>query len=158
LRADDLVGRYAAAGRRVEPTGCKSMSLPLFSNLALPSRAQAQAAQLKQSLSQARAELKASYANGARPRTPLTDQCRLVDDTLRRLWRGAHMPRAAALLAVGGYGRGELYPYSDVDLLVLLPTRADAEATAKIEEFVSMLWDIGFALGHSVRTVAECVE
>jgi [protein-PII] uridylyltransferase len=63
-----------------------------------------------------------------------------------------------ALVAVGGYGRGQLFPYSDVDLLVLLPQAADAEATRHLEQFIGMLWDIGLEVGPSVRTVEECIE
>ncbi len=63
---------------------------------------------------------------------------------------------AFALVAVGGYGRGALYPNSDVDVLVLLP---DARAPdASIEGFIGTLWDSGLEPGHSVRTVSECVD
>ncbi len=63
-----------------------------------------------------------------------------------------------SLVAVGGFGRGELHPHSDVDLLILLaePALGEASRTA-IEAFVTLLWDAGFYLGHSVRTVAACV-
>jgi [protein-PII] uridylyltransferase len=63
-----------------------------------------------------------------------------------------------ALVAVGGYGRGQLFPYSDIDLLVLLPAPPDGALGAKLEQFVGMLWDIGLEIGHSVRTPAECLE
>jgi [protein-PII] uridylyltransferase len=64
-----------------------------------------------------------------------------------------------SLVAVGGYGRGELHPYSDVDLLILLADDlGDSLPKAEIEAFVQLLWDAGFYLGHSVRTVAECTE
>jgi [protein-PII] uridylyltransferase len=64
-----------------------------------------------------------------------------------------------SLVAVGGYGRGELHPFSDIDLLILLADDlGDGLPKAEIEAFVQLLWDAGFYLGHSVRTVAECAE
>jgi [protein-PII] uridylyltransferase len=64
-----------------------------------------------------------------------------------------------SLVAVGGYGRGELHPYSDIDLLILLANDlGDGLPRAEIEAFVQLLWDAGFYLGHSVRTVNECAE
>jgi len=57
-----------------------------------------------------------------------------------------------------GYGRGTLYPYSDVDVLVLLPDQASDAARARVEELVGVLWDIGLEIGHSVRTIAGCSE
>jgi [protein-PII] uridylyltransferase len=81
-----------------------------------------------------------------------------VDDTVLELWREAKMPADAALVAVGGYGRGELFPYSDVDVLVLLPTGSDGEARgAATERFITACWDAGLEIGSSVRTVDECV-
>lgn len=65
---------------------------------------------------------------------------------------------AAALLAVGGFGRGELHPKSDVDLLVLVPGARPAELIQQIERLFSRLWDEGLAIGHAVRSVAECIE
>jgi [protein-PII] uridylyltransferase len=81
-----------------------------------------------------------------------------VDVAVRELWRDAGMPDDAALVAVGGYGRGELFPYSDVDVLVLLPTGSDGEARgAATERFITACWDAGLEIGSSVRTVDECV-
>ncbi|MBM3373688.1 MAG: bifunctional uridylyltransferase/uridylyl-removing protein, partial [Betaproteobacteria bacterium] len=68
------------------------------------------------------------------------------------------MPREAALIAVGGYGRGQLFPYSDVDILILLPEAADESLREKLESLVSRFWDIGLETGHSVRTLDECLE
>ena len=63
------------------------------------------------------------------------------------------------LVAVGGYGRGELHPHSDIDLLILLDDDiGDQLPREESEAFVQLLWDAGFYLGHAVRTVAECVE
>ncbi|HET7596442.1 MAG TPA: [protein-PII] uridylyltransferase, partial [Burkholderiales bacterium] len=83
---------------------------------------------------------------------------RLVDRQLRQVWSVQTLPREWALVAVGGYGRGQLFPHSDIDVLVLLPTVADAAAQRKLEIFVGTLWDIGLEIGHSVRTVAECAD
>ena len=72
------------------------------------------------------------------------------------------MPARAALVAVGGYGRGELFPYSDVDVLVLLPddrrAEADAALKARSKRFITACWDIGLEIGSTVRTVDECVD
>jgi [protein-PII] uridylyltransferase len=82
----------------------------------------------------------------------------VVDHILRALWRGMGDLAGVSLVAVGGYGRGELYPHSDVDLLILLPDVAPAALEAEISELVSTLWDIGLDIGHSARTIRECVE
>ncbi|MBT8053854.1 MAG: [protein-PII] uridylyltransferase [Xanthomonadales bacterium] len=64
-----------------------------------------------------------------------------------------------SLVAVGGYGRGELHPNSDIDLLILLDDSIEhAFLKNEIEAFVQLLWDAGFYLGHSVRSVSECAE
>ncbi|HEY6134427.1 MAG TPA: [protein-PII] uridylyltransferase [Rubrivivax sp.] len=79
---------------------------------------------------------------------------RHVDTTLQALWDMHGLPQSAALVGVGGYGRGELFPHSDVDVLVLL---ADGSATDGIADFITACWDVGLEIGSSVRTVAECV-
>src|SRR5690606_3338871 len=56
----------------------------------------------------------------------------------------------------GGYGRGELYPYSDVDVLILLRQAPDAAGTRRIEALVAAMWDLGLEPGHSVRTIDDC--
>ena len=63
-----------------------------------------------------------------------------------------------ALVATGGYGRGELFPSSDVDVLVLLSGEPAAAERERIEQLIGMFWDIGLEIGHSVRTVDACVE
>jgi len=85
---------------------------------------------------------------------------RHVDKTLRALWQHSSMPADAVLLAVGGYGRGELFPQSDVDVVVLLPSSCagGGEALkATVEAFISACWDIGLEIGSAVRTVGECI-
>jgi len=83
----------------------------------------------------------------------------VVDRLILNAWENL-MPagEGVALVAVGGFGRGELHPHSDVDLLILLAdSQPDEELRGAIEAFVTLLWDAGFYLGHSVRTVETCV-
>ena len=86
---------------------------------------------------------------------------RHTDATLHRLWALAGFPPEACLVAAGGFGRGELFPHSDVDVVLLLPDDArvedDPSLKAKIETFISNCWDSGLEIGSSVRTVADCV-
>ena len=81
-----------------------------------------------------------------------------VDDVLIQQWHkhGLHQT-PITLLAVGGYARFELFPHSDVDIL-LLHDGADVAAIAGIESFLTEAWDLGFEVGHSVRSVEECIS
>jgi [protein-PII] uridylyltransferase len=86
------------------------------------------------------------------------DRARLVDITLRAAWV-RHTGKFAddlALVAVGGYGRGELHPSSDIDIMVLLPKSDSADWQPDIEKFLTFLWDIGLEVGHSVRSIDDC--
>jgi [protein-PII] uridylyltransferase len=86
------------------------------------------------------------------------DRARLVDITLRAAWV-RHAGKYAddlALIAVGGYGRGELHPSSDIDIMVLLPKSDSADWQPDIERFLTFLWDIGLEVGHSVRSIDDC--
>ncbi len=86
---------------------------------------------------------------------------RLTDQTLRELWARAGFGPGFSLIAVGGYGRGELFPSSDVDVLVLLPEGSqpdeDSALKARLEAFIGACWDVGLEIGSSVRTTADCV-
>ena len=83
----------------------------------------------------------------------------LADETLGALWADAGFGQDLALAAVGGFGRGELFPYSDVDVLLLLPdNHAEAIDPARIEAFIGHCWDAGLEIGSSVRTVGECMD
>ena len=84
-------------------------------------------------------------------------RCQLIDEVLRELWQEMHLPESLALVAVGGYGRRLLWPYSDVDLLFLLPTQPDQKLTETLEQLIGLLWDVGLEIGHSVRTPEECL-
>ncbi|MDM7321733.1 MAG: [protein-PII] uridylyltransferase [Gammaproteobacteria bacterium] len=81
-----------------------------------------------------------------------------VGAVLSAAWQAAGLDEApAALLAVGGYGRSELFPHSDIDVLVLLDNGQAEGWCPQIERFISALWDIGFNVGHSTRTLDECI-
>ncbi|MBK6007824.1 [protein-PII] uridylyltransferase [Ramlibacter ginsenosidimutans] len=81
-----------------------------------------------------------------------------ADDALRGLWEAAGLPAQMALVAVGGFGRGELFPHSDVDVLLLLPDgEQDAALQQRIERFIGSCWDSGLEIGSSVRTPEECL-
>jgi len=103
-----------------------------------------------------RAALKETFFARPDPRKLLARHSQIVDELLSRLWRSLDPGGDLALVAVGGYGRARLFPCSDVDVLVLLPD--GAAGSPVIERFVGLLWDAGLDPGHSVRTVAECVE
>ncbi|MEZ5742108.1 MAG: nucleotidyltransferase domain-containing protein, partial [Burkholderiaceae bacterium] len=82
----------------------------------------------------------------------------LADELLVRLWRNAGLCSGWALLAVGGYGRGDLFPHSDVDLLILVDGEPNETAQRGLETFIGHCWDMGLAIGQAVRSVAECVS
>eukprot|EP01030_Chromulinospumella_sphaerica_P000733 gene733-727_t len=85
----------------------------------------------------------------------------LAGNLLQTLWQRAQLPNDMALVAVGGFGRDQLFPYSDVDVLLLLPDGTAPEAGSalrtKLEGFIGSCWDTGLEIGSSVRTVAECL-
>ena len=96
------------------------------------------------------------------PNSPVThlleQRCSAVDRTLTQLWHACDLNKTdAALIAVGGYGRGELFPSSDVDVLILLG-QPDTNVDAQLSAFVSSLWDLGLKIGHSVRSIDECLK
>jgi len=92
----------------------------------------------------------------------LRSLARHTDATLRQIWQRADFPVGCALVAVGGFGRGELFPNSDVDVLLLLRDDSQVEGNpalkSKIENFIGACWDSGLEIGSSVRTVKDCAE
>jgi [protein-PII] uridylyltransferase len=91
---------------------------------------------------------------------------RAADQVLLALWRDGGLPAGSCLVAVGGYGRRELMPHSDIDLLLLMPAGLDMTSPAQgdgrswralIESFIGACWDAGLEIGHSVRTIDECL-
>jgi [protein-PII] uridylyltransferase len=85
----------------------------------------------------------------------------LADGLLIQLWQNAHFAPELSLVAVGGFGRAELFPHSDVDVLVLLPDGQSPEHSpelqGQLERFIGSCWDTGLEIGASVRTLSECL-
>ncbi|HYR35634.1 MAG TPA: [protein-PII] uridylyltransferase [Burkholderiales bacterium] len=113
------------------------------------------AATLRERVAAERAALRAGYLAQPNPRRLLKAHTRLIDRTVKSV---PGLPKGAALVATGGYGRGELYPSSDIDLLILLAREPGPAERESLERFVGTLWDIGLEIGHSVRTVEGCIE
>ncbi len=144
------------------PAGATPLDWPLLQRLpAVLAESQAAAASCRTVLQQAQQELRARFFEDEPVEGLVRARARFTDVLLRTLWQSRLAPDLAsrlALVAVGGYGRGELHPCSDVDLLVLVPAPLAEGERASVEQLVSFLWDIGLEVGHSVRTVAECAE
>ncbi|HXJ66274.1 MAG TPA: nucleotidyltransferase domain-containing protein, partial [Actinomycetota bacterium] len=96
-----------------------------------------------------------AYSRGHHGRWSARRRAQLVDEALVRLFRSSGVPDGVALVAVGGYGRGELQPASDIDLLVLHELRDSRQVRELAERLLYPLWDAGFEVGHGVRTVKE---
>jgi len=94
-------------------------------------------------------------------RAALRQLSRLADTALKTLWKQAGFGQPFALIGVGGFGRGELFPHSDIDVLLLMPPGqspdSDEALRRRIETFISSCWDAGLEIGSSVRTVEECL-
>ena len=117
-------------------------------------------AAFKKAIAQADSVLQARFTGGRDIHKLIHDRAWFTDQILSQAW--SRLACAAdpgiALLAVGGYGRGELHPHSDVDLLILLREgNADTYRDA-IEQFLMLLWDIGLEVGQSVRSVEDCAQ
>ena len=113
---------------------------------------------LRAEVSAERQALKEEYLRRPDPRGLLARHTALVDRIVKAAWQESGITAEAALVATGGYGRGELFPSSDIDLLVLLGAEPSALGREALERLIGRLWDIGLEIGHSVRTVEGCVE
>ena len=117
-----------------------------------------QASHWRKRLQARQAELRVVFEQRGDTAWLLKQHCLSVDTLLCDLWQAFALPQEITLVAVGGYGRGELFPYSDVDLLILLPNDHAASYDALLEPLIGLFWDIGLAVGHSVRSLQECVD
>ncbi|MBK6907342.1 MAG: [protein-PII] uridylyltransferase [Rhodocyclaceae bacterium] len=115
-------------------------------------------ANIRHTLAEGEAQLRAQWIAKRASRDYLTGRTALVDSVVVSLWQQANFAAPLALAAVGGYGRGELFPCSDVDLLILVPESSETSSyEAAVSEFLNTLWDTGLQIGHSVRTVTDCL-
>ncbi|MCC5796884.1 MAG: [protein-PII] uridylyltransferase [Methylophaga sp.] len=97
------------------------------------------------------------FENQADIATLVRLQADYVDEVLQRIWQDNIDPTLpVTLIAVGGYGRHELLPWSDIDLLILLDESVSEQPPEGLSSFLTQLWDTGLEIGHSVRTLAEC--
>ena len=110
----------------------------------------------KEAISGVNAKLDQRFLEGEDIRNLIYERATFIDLILHYAWHRFEWGDTS-LVAVGGYGRGELHPQSDIDLLILLENQAGNSLDATIQNFITFLWDIGLEIGSSVRTVKECV-
>ncbi|BCN24845.1 bifunctional uridylyltransferase/uridylyl-removing protein GlnD [Vibrio alfacsensis] len=116
--------------------------------------------ELKQQLEQFSSYQKQEFLNHHPVTNLVLSRAEYMDLLLNRLWQhfGFNDIHNISLIAVGGYGRGELHPLSDIDILILSNHRLPNALEAKISEFITLLWDLRLEVGHAVRTVEQCAE
>ncbi len=113
----------------------------------------------KSCLIQGASQLETAFLAGSPVEPLVCGRARLVDEVLLRAWAyHTGQPSELSLVAVGGYGRGELHPASDIDVMVLAPEGGASPWREQLEAFFTFLWDIGLEVGQSVRTVAQCEQ
>jgi len=102
--------------------------------------------------------LNEAFVAGVPIKTLVNQRAWLIDQLLVAAWEHIMTTDEIALIAVGGYGRGELHPASDIDLMILINSRRNKLLNQSVEKFLVFLWDIGLEVGHSVRTIKDCIR
>ena len=119
------------------------------------------AADIAAGLKAARERIFQQFDEGAPAAQLIHDMSTQIDQVLEVCfsqfidWEGR---QRCSLVAVGGYGRSELLPGSDIDLMILLERKPDGKRQEQLSSFLTFLWDIGLEVGHSVRSVRDCVR
>ena len=115
------------------------------------------AIEVKDALQTAKSAFDEMFFRGTDIRDLILIKSQLMDHLLSALWNRFLFNDDVSLVAVGGYGRGELHPHSDIDLLILVKTEISDDLGETLSAFITLLWDLNLDIGHSVRTVEECI-
>jgi len=105
-----------------------------------------------------RKDLAKAYSNQPVPKKLFQDNTHFHDKLLCEIWRFFLNNSKSCLVAVGGYGRREQYPFSDIDILIITEKEDDNALNSRIEDMIGLFWDIGLAVGQSVRTINHCMQ
>jgi [protein-PII] uridylyltransferase len=114
--------------------------------------------QLKDFEQRSSERLAKGFSDGRTVRELVMARARHIDQLLVKLWHNLNIPSEYSLVAVGGYGRGELHPFSDIDLLILTSDNSAKHNQHLLSLFITLLWDIGLTVGHATRTVKQCLQ
>ncbi|HEV8078655.1 MAG TPA: nucleotidyltransferase domain-containing protein, partial [Marinobacter sp.] len=112
----------------------------------------------KDAIAAANGQFNVRFREGEDIRSLIYERALFIDCILHYAWHQFQWPAGISLEAVGGYGRCELHPQSDIDLLILLDEGLLQSCQSHLEQFLTLLWDIGLEIGHSVRTVKQCID
>ena len=111
----------------------------------------------RNALSAAKNHFDNRFLEGGEARALVQENAQFADIILHYAWHQQTWDDNISLIAVGGYGRGELHPHSDIDLLILMHRNKAEHYRERIEKFLAFLWDIQLQIGHSVRSVSQCI-
>lgn len=99
------------------------------------------------------------YENGVSVGKLLKKKSSVINDLIKKSWKKNKLKKTGAtLIAVGGYGREQLFPFSDIDILILIENYNDENVLKNIENFIADIWNLKTTVGHSVRTIKDCLS
>lgn len=115
---------------------------------------------LKQTIQSGQDAIKQAFENGADTLDIVSTRAQFIDQVLIHAFDAyfSKCDQPISLIAVGGYGRSELHPASDIDLMLLLEHEETPYTKERLEQFLMLLWDSKLEIGHSVRTLEECIK
>ncbi len=156
-------GHFASDGRMTDSTknlpAAQGSATRVF-DTALGDTEPGQLMDYREALKASDAYLADQFREGVSVIELVQQRAQVIDRLLVRLWvrHAGKLSGRVALLAVGGYGRGELHPSSDIDIMLLLPDDLATVEEHALGAFVTDLWDVGLEIGHSVRTIKQCLQ